>query len=113
MVKKKKLFSVTGLYKNDLPGGVGIGFDLSHPQLRLEFHKTCASYQRVWDSSSEQERVKWVETYFHQIREYGAMDPKSREAGWDWLIVINIWFLERHGFIHPDEFNGCVLTYFQ
>ena len=113
MVKKKNLNVVLAFYKCNLSGGVSVGFELSDPWMRQEFHNTCEKYQKVWENSNEDERAHWVESYIHQIEAYGAMEPNAREAGWDWLIMINIWFLEKHGFIESDQFNGCVFAYLQ
>ena len=48
--------------------------------------------------------------YVEQLEEFGSM--KSDLTVGDTLMPIaNIWFLEKHGYLKPDEFNGCQFFY--
>ena len=52
-----------------------------------------------------------IKLYFDQLSEYHSHDETSKAATWDWLMVANIWFLEKYGYLKSDEFNGCVMSY--
>lgn len=109
--KKKILFCVAGFYRNDIPGGIGIVFKLLNDDLRKGFSSTTNIYEKTWAKSNSKQKEALVKLYFDQLQEYGTFDESSKTASLDFLMVVNIWFLERYGYLKSDEYNGCILSY--
>jgi len=113
MKNQVKLISVAVFYRNNAPGGIGLMFKLFNRKLRDQFKHTTDLYDKAWAESNAMDKADLIKLYFDQLNQHGAMDAASRSDEWDWLMVVNIWFLEKHGHLRPDEFNGCMFTYCQ
>ncbi len=113
MVMNRSLSSIAVFYRNDAPGGFGLMLMNNDGKLMNEFRYKSELYDKAWAESSSSEKSKLIKGYFEQIKWFLAMDQASRPEKWHWQILLNIWFLEKHGHIHSDDFNGLIFTYIQ
>ena len=103
-----RLVRVAAYYQNDTATGVGViieGADLSL------FDETMRDYEEAWAQADASRRESFVEMYFAQLDAWGKEQPSDRSNRDNHFCTLNIAFLERHGYLQGDRFNGCQFTY--
>ena len=118
MNKKKKnkkqtehLINVGAFYQNDTPRGIGIIIENTNFDLEERITNFISSYEEAWISADEIERRELVKTYFHQLDYFAQVRSEDRSPEQNFICIMNIWFLEKHGFLQSDNFNGCKFLY--
>jgi len=112
---RMNLYQVSAFYKNTTANGIGITIGDPDFELQKMFGEFVDNYEEDWKSADEKEREEIVKIYFDQLNFFAKLRAEGREAEIkqkEYLLCItNIWFLENHGFLESDEFNGCVFLY--
>lgn len=67
------------------------------------FIDMCEAYERDWVKSSEDRKSATVEFYTKQLNEWKDIRP--------FILMVNIWFLESHGFLTTDNYNGLMFMW--
>jgi hypothetical protein len=109
-MRKGHLISVSAFYKNNEPSGVGFLQTTEDADLDKVVDRFVKSYEEAWATAGEAERSDLISHYFDQLVEFGTMKNDLTQSDC-WMGIMNIWFLEKHGFLKPDEFNGCQFSY--
>ncbi len=103
-----RLIRVEAYYRNDTPAGVGViieGEDLT------QFDEMMRDYDEAWLGADANEREKFVGVYFRQLSTLGRTRTVDRSDRDNYFCALNIAFLEKHGYVRGDQFNGCQFTY--
>lgn len=112
---KKKLFHVSAYYKNDNLHGLGFTLEDNEYRFQESIEKSIQAYEEDWKSLNKKERKEAVKTYFAQLEHFSKLRAEGKgneiQPQETMICIINIWFLENHGFLKPDEYNGCVFLY--
>jgi hypothetical protein len=108
---KEHLLKVSAFYKNNTPDGIGMIIENTNFDLGKRISDFANSYEKAWESADEEEREKFVDGYFDQLNHFAKFRAQDRTQGENFICVINIWFLEKYGFLKSDNFNGCTFLY--
>ena len=93
-----RLMTASAFYKNDMPGGVGIHYP--HPP--KDFVQEIDALLLVWDANATPERIHaQLKECGEYIQKHGDLDEKM-----SFVAFVDIVWLERRGYLTPDEFNG-------
>jgi len=72
-------------------------------------------YEAEWESAENEKRKEIVEHYFGQLNHFAKMRAEGKENDRtpeeSIICILNIIFLEQHGFLKSDEYNGGQLLY--
>jgi len=109
MIKNNHIHSIGVFYHNDIPKGIGFILPINDHKLELAIKRGMKSYEDDWEKTSAKEREETVDLYFHQLEILSQSSEMS--PGDELLSLYNIWFLEEHGYIKADNFNGCQFLY--
>lgn len=105
------LLRVEAFYKNDTPNGLGVVIENTSLDLEENIYNYLVSYEQAWNDADNTQREMFIKTYFDQLNYIANIKPEDRDSEHVFLCVINIMFLEKYGFLKPDNFNGCQLVY--
>jgi hypothetical protein len=116
IMSKPRLYEISAFYKNDKPGGLGFTIRNFDPEFGDNLIKYIGSYENDWKSAKKKEHDKIIEFYFSQLDQIataiaGGWEKEVTAKGYEILAIANICFLENHGFIRTDEYNGCIFLY--
>ena len=106
--KDRKLTRVDALYKNDT--SFGLGFTIAGSAVD-QFHELMDNYEKAWRETNDDGRANIVRSYFEQLNTGGLRSSDDLSYGEKVLLILNIAFLEKEGYIKSDEYNGCRYTY--
>ncbi|MBF0231348.1 MAG: hypothetical protein HQK63_17440 [Desulfamplus sp.] len=115
MSKKKKLLQVSAFYKNNQQNGLGfIIFNDEDSTFNEQIIELEDKYEEAWASSDKNEQKEIIKTYFAQLEYFSQL--KSRgiyEISFPskMICLVNLSFLERHGYLKSDEYNGVAFFY--
>ncbi len=109
-MKTPKLITISAFYKNDKPEGLGLLKTDKDVDLDNAFDVFVKSYDKAWAAADEAEQKDLIIHYFEQLDEFALM-KNDLTQGDGWMAIANIWFLEKHSYLKPDEFNGCQFFY--
>jgi hypothetical protein len=104
---------ILAFYKSDLPGGISIAIFNADTNLTPGFASSAAIYENGWKKAGAKKRVELVEFYFNQLKYYGSKSCDERTLAENWILAMNIWFLERYRFLEPDDSNGCIFQHIE
>ena len=111
---KMKLTHASVFYRNDSRNGIGRTFE-ANSELRHGIKESIKGCKKLWKASKEEERKQIVKSYFKQLDQLAELGAEGKEKEIDQsyyvIALVNVWFLENHGFLESDEYNGCLFTY--
>jgi hypothetical protein len=107
----KRLLKVSAFYKNDGPNGIGLIIDGGDYDLEGIMCEYAEGYEEAWRVASEFDREKYVAGYADQLKYFGKLRAKDRSEEQNFTCLMNIWFLEKYGFLTSDDHNGCQFVY--
>ena len=103
-----RLIRVEAYYRNDTPTGVGV--TIEGEDLAL-FDEMMREYEEAWTRADANERERFVRVYFSQLDAWGMKPAAERSDRDNYLCALNVAFLEQHGHVRGDQYNGCQFTY--
>jgi len=108
-----ELISVAAFFKHDTDHGIGVII----PKGQLEFIFNLVldmidSWENDWEIADENARMELYNYALGQLEQWGRLGSKRSESE-GVMAIANIAFLERHGRINPDNFNGLLLGWAQ
>ena len=106
--ENSRLVRVEAYYQNNTPTGVGVIIDGMDLALVDEM---MTDYEDVWRKADANRREDIVAIYFRQLDAWGTTRAADRSNRDNYLCALNIAFLERHGYLEGDRYNGCRFTY--
>lgn len=110
-LNSSNLLKVGAFYKNDISYGIGIMIENTNFDLEDILNNFIKSYEEAWRKADESDRKKLVEGYFYQLDYFAQVRTEDRSLEQNYICVMNIWFLEKYGFLQTDNFNGCMFIY--
>jgi len=108
---QQKITSMAGHYKSDRPEGFLIIIKIQDEPIRRSITEMMNFYDDAWTKANEFEKRNQVSRYLGQIKKYAKSGGASSASPMGMLIVFNIWFLEKHGHLASNAFNGCIFSY--
>lgn len=110
-MSKKHLLKASALYKNDTLSGIGIIIENTSGNLKEILGEGLENYEMAWEEANDDMRKKYVIGYFQQLNHFSQFRAAERDEQQNLMCFLNILFLERHGFLKNDNFNGCSFLY--
>jgi hypothetical protein len=105
-----KFTTMTGHYKCDQSKGFSIIIEIENDPIRQGIIEMMNAYENAWVKSNDSKKQAQVNRYLNQINQY-ASSRGANMTSMGMLIVFNIWFMVRHGYLIENEFNGCIFSY--
>lgn len=108
-----ELISVAAFYKHDTDHGIGVII----PKGQLDFIFNLVldmldDWERDWLEANENARLELYNYALGQLEHWGSLGSQRSESE-GVMAIANIAFLEIHGKIKPDNFNGLLLSWTQ
>ena len=111
LIQKSHLIKISAFYKNDTPNGIGVLFPDVNTELENNLTDSMKRYEDAWESANDDLRKEYVQGYFNQLEHFSQFRSQGRSIQENLMCVINIWFLEKYGFLQTDNYNGCQFIY--
>jgi hypothetical protein len=106
-----QLIQISAFWRNDKEDGIGVTLTQDLGDLDQVVAILKVSYDAMWrDAVYQSTTVPLVDDLVSQLRTIGRSKPHVKLET-SFLVIGNVYLLEKTGFLKPDEFNGLQLLY--
>jgi hypothetical protein len=106
----QEITSMTVHYKSNCLDGFLIIVKIQDEPNRRAILEMMDAYQGAWAKASDLAKREQVSRYLSQVKKYAKSGGTRSASPMSMLVVFNIWFLEKHGYLASDAFNGCIFS---
>lgn len=101
----KRLVMAGCLYRSN----EGTNATIQGDDLLPHFKQAYDIYEAAWNKLSTPQKIEVLDTYLAQVKEW--LPQRSPDAIRSAILVLNMIFLVREGWVVSDEFNGTIFSW--